>query len=412
VQIGAVRRACPLPALRHTAFRWFLVGQSVSLVGTWMHRVALPWLVLELTRSALLLGAVTALQAVPVILLSLAGGVLADRVPKRRILICTQAAQMTIALAIGVLVVTGTVRVWQLAVLIACFGLSTALDDPARHAFVAELVGREDVLNAVGLTSTIFNVARLIGPAFGAAVMTRLGIGWTFLVNAASFVPVLAALLLMRPPAPSLARSAASNLRDQLREGLTYVWGTPTVRRTLLLVGASALLLMNFSVLVPVFARTVLRVPAGAFSMLMAAQGAGAFAGALGVVLAGPRRPRGSVVTACAAVLAATELAMAVMRGYPMVAAGLAVGGAALVVLQAMANTTLQVSSPDYVRARVMAVYSLVLAGAPPIGAMLAGALAQTWGAPVAFLACGTVALLVVWVLTSPRVTLVLLTRT
>ncbi len=412
MQIGAVRRTHLLPALRHTAFRWFVVGQAISLVGTWMQRVALPWLVLELTHSALLLGAVTALQAVPVILFSLAGGALADRVPKRRILVCTQAAQMAIAAVIGVLVVTGTVQVWHLAVLIVCFGLSTALDDPARHAFVAELVGREDVLNAVGLTSTIFNLARLIGPAFGAAVITKWGLGWTFLVNAASFVPVLAALLLMRPPAPSLARPAASTLREQLREGLTYVSGTPTVRRTLVLIATSALLLMNFSVLVPVFARAVLQVSAGGFSMLMAAQGAGALVGALGIVLAGPRRPHRSLVAASAAALAAAELAMAMMRGYLIVAAGLVVAGAALVVLQAAANTTLQVSSPDHLRARVMAVYSLLLAGAPPVGAMLAGALAEAWGAPGAFLACGTAALVAVWVLTWPRAVVVLLTRT
>lgn len=269
-------------ALRHRNFRLFWTGQCVSLVGTWMQNMAQSWLVLELTHSPFLLGVVGALQFTPSLLFALVAGVIADRMPKRILLLFTQSASMLLALILGLLIFFDVVQYWQVAILAFLLGTIHTIDMPARQSFIIELVGREDLMNAIALNSFIFNAARIIGPAVAGLVITYLGIAACFFLNAASFVFVLGGLLLMRLEHQAAVQEEQVDVLKDIREGLGYIRRTPIVFSTA----------MNFNVLVPVFAREVLHREAQGFGFLMSAMGVGAFLGALTLAYFSHRGPR------------------------------------------------------------------------------------------------------------------------
>lgn len=386
-------RLNPFIALRHRNFRLFFVGQLISLVGTWMQRIAQAWLVLQLTNSPFLLGVAGALQWLPVLCLSLVGGVVADRMSKRSLLVLTQTLQMLQAFALGGLVLTGAVRFWHVAVLATVLGVTSAFDIPTRQAFIFEMVEGADTMNAVALNSTIFNAARLVGPAVAGVAIGSMGMAWAFLANGVSFVPVIGALLLMRVR-PAASVGADAGLVVHLREGLAYLQRTPVALQVVTLVGVQSVFVMNFTVLVPVFVKEVLRQGAAGFGFLMSAQGAGALCGALAVALLSPLGPRGSFLFGGAVLLSLANLALAGSHSFSSAALLLAVAGASLVFFTATANTTLQVVAPDHLRGRVMSVYALVMGGMTPVGALVSGGLAQLWGAAAALAAGGAVGLL------------------
>lgn len=390
---GGGRRLTPFAALRHRNFRLFFVGQLVSLIGTWMQRVAQAWLVLQLTNSPFLLGLVGALQWTPVLLFSLLGGVTADRVSKRGLLVVTQTLQMLQAFALGLLVLAGAIRFWHVALLAAALGLTSAFDIPTRQAFIFEMVEGADTMNAVALNSTIFNAARVFGPAVAGAAIGTIGMAWAFLANGLSFIPVIVALLLMRIR-DGAAADVGAGLLTHLREGVAYIRRTPAVLQVIVLVGAQSVFVMNFTILVPVFARDVLHQEAAGFGFLMSAQGAGALLGALAVASLSHLGPRPALLFGGAGVLALTSLALAGVRQFPLAALVLGLAGLSLVTFTATANATLQVMSPNHLRGRVMSMYAIVMGGMTPAGALVSGTLAQVWGAPGAFLAGGTVGLL------------------
>ena len=379
-------------ALRHRNFRLFFVGQFISLIGTWMQRIAQAWLVLNLTHSPFLLGLVGALQWLPVLFFSLVGGVVADRVSKRSLLIVTQSAQMIQAFVLGVLVLTGRIEYWHVVVLACALGCTSAFDIPTRQAFVFEMVEGEDMMNAVALNSTIFNGARLFGPAVAGVAIGTLGMGYAFLANGVSFIAVIAALLLMnvRPVQPV----SSGGIVEHLQEGVVYILQTPAALQVVVLVALMSVFAMNFNILVPVLAKDVLHQGAEGFGFLMSAQGIGALIGALGLAWVSHLGPRPSLLLGGAAMLALSSLLLADARHFAVAAVLLAIAGASMVTFTATANTSLQITAPDHLRGRVMSMYAIVMGGMTPAGALVAGALAEFWGAPGAFATGGIVSLL------------------
>ena len=379
MNLSATPKRARLAALRHRDFRLFWSGQLVSLIGTWMQSVGQAWLVLELTGSPFQLGLVTALQFAPILVLSPVGGAMSDRFPKRRIILLTQAAMMVQALALALLVWSGQVRYWHVAVLAAIYGLGRAIDIPARQAFVTDLVGKADLPNAVALNSLVFNGARIVGPAVAGLLIARFGVAPAFFLNGLSFVAVLAALLATRTPGdPDPA--GRLGLREGLWGALAYAARTPPVAFTLALLVVVSLLVINFNVVVPLIARDVLNEGAHGFGLLMSSLGAGAVMAGIGLALLRRSRPPLWSLAASAAVLSAGTAALALVGHFGATAALLVVLGCCQILFSTGCNTTLQLGTPDALRGRVMGLYALANAGMTPFGSLLVGVIAEHLG--------------------------------
>lgn len=355
-----------------------------------MQNVGQAWLVLQLSHNAFLLGLVSALQFLPVLVFSLFGGVIADKLPKRRVLIGTQSAAAVLALTLFVLSVTGVVRVWHVMVLASCLGLVNALDIPTRQAFISEMVGRDELMNAISLNSAQFNASRVVGPGVAGALIVLLGIPPLFLLNAVSYIAVIVSLILMDPAllhAPVTMARREPALR-QIRQGVAFAWRSPPIRLSLLMLFAVSTFGMNFNIILPLLADGVYHTGAGGFGLMSSLLGVGSLAAAL--VLAGTlKRPRVGLLVASATSFSVLELALSGARAPRMmlVAFGLLVLlGFSTISFTATANTLLQTSSPDYMRGRVMSLFAMVFAGSTPIGALVAGSVAHVYGAPTALL--------------------------
>ncbi len=371
-----------LGALSYRNFRYFFFGQGISLIGTWMQSVALGWLVLEITNSPFAVGLNQALRSFGVLLFTLYAGVIVDRVDKRRLIVWTQALQMLEALALAALVWTKTVTVWQVMALAVMFGIVNAFDIPARQAFIAELVGRDDLMNAIALNSSMFNAARIVGPAVAGVLIGAAGIGMCFFLNGVSYIAVIAGLLAMRlaPVARTLTPPSAW---EDLREALGFVLRDARLAALVTLVALFSVLGFPFIVLMPVIARDVLHVSAGGYGLLMTAVGVGAMLGALGLALAGRRVRKGLVLLGSGAAFGALLVLFAAARSFSLAFALLALTGCAMIVTTALANTMLQTLVPDQLRGRVMAFYAFVFVGMAPLGAFQAGLVAEHAGAPL-----------------------------
>jgi MFS family permease len=364
-------------SLRVRNYRLYASGQLVSLTGTWMQRVAQDWLVLELTNSGTALGVVTALQFGPSLIFGMWGGVLADRLDKRRTLLATQSALALIALTLGLLDVAGLVRYWHVLVLATLLGLVTSLDNPVRQSFVVEMVGRDDLTNAVAINSTIFNAGRILGPAVAGVVISAVGTGWAFVGNAASSVAVLAGLLLMRAhelrPSPHVERA-----RGQLREGLRYVRGRRDLVLTLVLVLMFGTFGLNFAITCALMARQVFHRGASGYGLLSTALAVGAFAGAI-LATRRTRRPTSIFLLGTGAVFGICEVIAGVMPNLALTAVALVPTGLAMLSLSTAANAHVQLGVTPTMRGRVMALYLICFMGGTPFGAPLIG-----WAAGVA----------------------------
>ena len=368
-----------LRALGHRDFRLFWCGQLVSLIGTWMQSVGQAWLVLELTNSPFRLGLIGALQFGPILLFSFLSGAISDRVRKRRLLLGTQTALMLQAFTLAVLVWSGHVQFWHVAVLAALYGLATTLDMPSRQAYVAHLVPRGDLMNAIALNSAVFNGARVVGPAMAGLLVARYGTAAAFVMNGASFIAVIAALAAIRTEgAPSPRRGIG--LRAEIAEGVRYAAGTPRVALVMALLMVVGLFVVNMNVLVPLIARDVLHEGAHGFGLLMASLGLGAVTGALAVAVLSVGRPRLGMVVGPALAAAGLLLLLSTARHFGTTAAVLVALGFAQIVFMTTCNTTVQIAVPDELRGRVMGLYSLVFAGMTPIGALIMGTVAEHWG--------------------------------
>jgi len=357
-------------ALQVPNYRRYYGGQAISLIGTWMQMTAQAWLVLTLTHSAAALGGVIALQTLPVLLLAPYGGVIADRVNKRRVMIALQAAMGVQALVLGVLTVTGGVRVWEIAGLAVILGVNNAFESPARQSFMLEMVGPEHLRNAVSLNSVLMNVARSVGPAIAGLLIAGVGVGECFLINAVSFVAVIGSLARMdlsalnpTPPAPRAP--------GQLREGLRYVRRTPELAIPLLMMAVVGCLTYEFQVSLPVMAKSGLHVGAAGFGFMTASMGIGAVVGGLLTATRGQIGLRPLVMAAGAFGLTVGLAALA--PSLTLELAALAVAGAASITFMATANSTLQLTAKPSMRGRVMALWFVGFQGSTPIGGPIVG---------------------------------------
>ena len=384
-----------LRALNHRDFRRFYVAQLLALVGGWMQAVAQAWLVLQLTDSPFRLGLISTLQFSPILVFSVVTGAVADRLPKRALLVATQTMLACQAFLLGALVATGRVEYWHVAALGLALGFANVLDQPARQSFVMEMVGKGDVANAVALNSAAFNAARIVGPAVAGVLIAQVGVGPAFFVNSAGFVGVI--LTLGRLEARGLpARAGRATMLEEILEGLRYARRTPRLLLALGLVLIVSLCVFNFTVYVPLLARTVLGLGAEGFGFLMAALGVGAVAGALTVGGRGSREPGpgpGRMFRSAALAFAALG-GLGLSRHVWMATPLLVVTGYFGIVLMASCNTSMQLGAPDALRGRVMSLYTWVTGGVFPIGAFLVGSISQAWGVSVAFLWNGTLGLL------------------
>ncbi len=390
-------RPVRLGALRHRDFRLFWIGQLISQIGTWMQSVAQAWLVLELTRSPLQLGVVSALQFAPVLLLSPVGGVLSDRFAKRRVLLISQTAMQLQAFVLAALVWSGRVQYWHVAVLATVYGLGRAIDIPARQSYISDLVGRSDLANAVALNSVIMNGARIVGPAVAGLLIAAFGVALAFFLNGVSFVAVLLALVAIRTEGrPDVGRLG---IREGVLGALSYAAATPPVAFTLGLMVVVSLLVLNFNVIVPLVARDVLNQGANGFGLLMSALGAGAVAGAFGVVLFRRGQPPLAFLVASGATLCAGLAALALVGHFAVAALVLALLGCCQILFTTGCNTTLQLIAPNELRGRVMGLYTVTFAGMTPFGSLLVGLVAEHQGVRAACAAGGAIGLLGVAVL-------------
>jgi MFS family permease len=381
-------------------YRLYFLGQIVSTTGTWMQAVAQVWLVLGLTHSGLALGITTGLQFLPILLLGPWGGVIADRFDKRKILIATQAADAVLALTLGVLTLFGVVELWMVYGLALGLGLVTVVDNPTRQSFVAEMVGPGDLQNGIGLNSAVFTFTRILGPALAGALILTVGLAVCFLLNALSFLAVIAGLIAMRP-SELYRQERAPRRKGQVREGLRYVWTTPRLRWPLVLMAVVYTMSFNFSVLLPLLARFAFGGGAALYAQLLSAMGAGSLLGAL--VMASRRRASSRVLAWAGVALGLAMVAAAYAPAPAVALCVLGVLGFASMVFMATGNTMMQVATPPSMRGRVMAVYAMVFLGSTPIGGPLMGWLAEWAGARFAFAVGGGIAvvaaLVALWVL-------------
>jgi MFS family permease len=370
-----------LRAFRHRNYQLFFGGQVISLTGTWMQTVAEAWLVYRLTGSSALLGLTAFISQLPLFLFSTIGGTVADRFPRHRIIVITQAVSMVLPLTLAALTFTGTVRVWHVVALGACLGLVNAFDVPARQAFIVDMVGREDLMNAIALNSSMVNGARVVGPAVAGLVIAAVGERWCFLLNGLSYLAVIAGLLLMDVPRRPVAAGRRSAVHETL-EGFRFVATTAPVRALLLLVGLVSLAGTPYSVLMPIFADQILHGGAQGLGILMGAAGFGALCGALSLAVRGGVRGLGRWVAVSAATFGIALILFSRSRAFGHSVLLLVPVGGAMMVQMASSNTLIQAMVPDKLRGRVMAVYSMMFLGMAPFGALLAGWVAEHLGAP------------------------------
>jgi MFS family permease len=382
-----------LRAFRHRNYRLFFFGQLVSLSGTWMQSVAQSWLVYKLTGSPVLLGIVGFSNQIPVFLLASFGGAIADKYNRHRILIFTQTAAMILALVLSLLTLTNLIEVWHIFAIAALLGVANAFDIPTRQAFITDMVGRDDLINAIALNSSMFNGARIVGPAIAGVLVGAVGEGWAFLGNAISYVAVISGLLLMTINIEKRAEVKGSAIQNILK-GFSFVGRTAPVRALLLLLGFVSLIGTPYAVLMPIFADRILNAGASGLGILMGASGVGALAGALTLAMRKGIKGLGYWVAFASAGFGASLILFSLSASFWLSALLLVPVGFFMMIQMASSNTLVQSMVPDELRGRVMAVYSMMFMGMAPFGALIAGSLASNLGAPLTVRIGGAVCIL------------------
>lgn len=376
-------------ALEVRNYRLYFIGQIISVSGTWMQGVAQSWLVLQLTGSGAALGAVLGVQFLPTLFAGPLGGVIADRFPKRRLLLITNTAAGLLALTLGLLTATGLVQLWMVFVLAFLLGCTNALDNPARQTFVQEMVGPTQLTNAISLNSVVMNSSRMIGPATAGVLIATVGLAACFLINAASYLAVLAAIGMMRTrelhTLPTVARA-----KGQLREGFRYVWATPALRTPLLMMAAVGTLTYEFAVTLPLLAKFTFGGDAGTYAAMSVTMASGAVVG--GLVVASRGTPTSKRLTGAALVFGLVVLAVSAAPTLPLVFLLLPIVGASSITFIATSNATLQLTAPPEMKGRVMALFAVAFLGTTPIGGPIVGWIAETTDPRIALALGGLVA--------------------
>ena len=398
-------------ALRHRNFQLFFGGQLISLIGTWMQTVAQSWLVYKMTKSGLLLGAVGFASQIPVFLVAPIGGITADRVNRHRVVIATQVASMILAFTLAALTLTNKIEVWHIIVLAALLGVVNAFDIPGRQSFLVDMVGKEDLMNAIALNSSMFNGARTIGPAVAGVLLVRFGEGWCFFANGISYIAVIAGLLMMKDVRARARASTKTPPLEHLIEGFQFVERTAPIRALLLLLGLVSAVGMPYTVLMPIFADKILHgggqelaslihshdLGAVRLGILMGAAGVGALLGALTLAMRSGVKGLSRWVTVCCAGFGVSLMLFSWSKSFWVSVAMLLPVGYFIMLQMASSNTLIQVMVPDQLRGRVMSVYSMMFMGMAPLGALMGGALADRLGAPRTVAIGGFAAVLGAW---------------
>ncbi|HYE68978.1 MAG TPA: MFS transporter [Anaerovoracaceae bacterium] len=385
------------PALQHRNFRLFWFGQCISLIGTWMQSIGQSWLVLELTHSALKLSIVTMAQFIPMMLLSLYAGTLVDRLSKRKVLIFTQSAFAILAAVLATVTYFKVVEYWQLLTLALILGIVNTLDIPTRQAFVFELVGKEDLKNAIALNSSIFNLGRVIGPAVAGVLIGLVGIATCFYLNAISFIAVITSLWLIRVPEKIIRQGESGSLKGiylDINEGLRYINQKEIIKQPLLLLALISTFVMNFNILVPVFAQQELSQNATGYGLLMTSMGIGSFMGSLTLVAWSHKTPKLRYLVGGALGMSFFLVILALEKNFQLACITLFLIGFCSIIFTTLVNTTIQLNSSDEMRGRVMSVYTLVFGGVIPIGSLFAGQLTEYAGAPGCMIISGIIGIL------------------
>lgn len=380
-----------LRALRHRNYQLFFSGQLISLIGTWMDQVAEAWLVYRLTGSALLLGTVAFASQIPVFLLAPISGALADRYDRRKILIVTQSAMMLLTFVLAWVTLSHRVKIWQIVTLAALTGVVNAIDLPARQSFVVDMVSRADLVNAIALNSSMFNGARVVGPALAGIVVAAIGEGWCFFANGISFLAVIAGLAMMQMNRPRMAIEGSP--MENIIEGFRFVAQSGPVRALMLLLGLVSFTAMPYAVLMPLFADKILHGGAQALGVLMGCSGIGALGGALTLAMRKTLKGLSIWVAVSCAGFGVALLVFSFSRALWLSAALLVPTGFCMMIQMASSNTLIQSMVPDRLRGRVMSVYAMTFMGMAPLGALLAGSLAHKLGAPMTVGIGGVVAI-------------------
>ncbi len=382
---GQGRAGTLFRALRHRNFQLFFSGQIISLVGTWMQTVAEAWLVYRLTGSSALLGVLGFVSQIPIFLLAPLAGLAADRWPRHRTVIVTQTTSMLLAFTLAGLTLSGQIHkgnIWEVIVLATLLGTVNAFDIPARQSFLIEMVGREDLLNAIALNSSMFNGARVAGPAIAGLLVAWVGEGWCFLLNALSYLAVIAGLFMMRIGASPVVHDGGGPF-EKLQQGLRFVRRTLPIRALLLLLGLVSFMALPFTVLMPIFADKIFGGGASAYGTLMGAVGVGAMFGALAIAMRQQLRGLGNVVAYCAMGLGVSLILFSASRWYWASWVILVLTGFTMMMQFTATNTLIQAMVPDQLRGRVMSLYAMMFLGMMPIGSLFAGAIAERIGAPI-----------------------------
>lgn len=385
-------------ALNHKNFRYFWSGQCISLIGTWTQRTAQAWLVYNLTKSPFLLGLLGVFQFGPTMLFSLFAGVLVDMFPKRRLLILTQIIFMIQSFILSILVWTGSVKYWHIALLALVFGFAQTLDMPTRQSFVVELVGKEDLMNGISLNSTVINLAKIIGPSFAGIIMLKLGVAACFFINSVSFLPVIYGLYKINVNTVN-SNKINGNILKEIKDGVLYIFNDNTLKFTCIIMIIFCTFSANSEVIIPVFASGVLHGGAKEYSFLLSALGIGALTGAIFMAARSKRGPNKYILIGDAIFISFAQILTYFFKQFYIIALIIIFIGFFYLTFLNMANSTLQVNSTNEFRGRVMSVYSLFNVGAAPIGNFFSGAVMEHLGNNMGYLICGLVTLILTIVL-------------
>ncbi len=385
--IGKLKKS--FHSLSHKNYRIFFSGQIISQIGSWMQTISLPWLAYSITGSALLLGVIGAMLYLPILCFSLFAGAVIDRFEKKKILIFTQSALTLIAFVLAFLVFSHLIQYWHLVILSLAIGLINTLDFPVRQSFIVEMIGKNDLMNVIGLNSAVHNGARIVGPAIAGILMAGLGIGWCFLINALSFLPLITGLFFIKPVFSYIKGKSNTNILSDIYNGIKYIFSENILLKTIITVFIIGTFIMNFNVLVPVLAKAGLHLKEQGFGFLWSCMGVGSLIGALVISARSKHGPKNIVLTGAGFVVSVIFIIIGLTSNLVLSSILLALSGFITVLFMTSANSALQINSKDEYRSRVISVYMLVNAGTTPIGNLAAGGLSQVFGIRICFITIG-----------------------
>lgn len=388
----------PFVSLKHKNFRYYWIGMSVSLIGTWMQNIAQPWLAYSLTKSPFLLSLIGTLQFTPILIFSLFAGVIVDRFPKKKLLICTQSASLIISLILSILIWIDKIQYWHILILAMCLGVVNSVDMSSRQSFIIELVEKEDLMNAIALNSMAFNTARIIGPSIAGVIMGYFGVGICFLINSISYAAVLISLFNIKPRVLVNPKKKIENVKvvSEIKDGLKYIVRNDVLLNTLLIIAIVGTFAPNINILAPVFAKEILHQNERCFANIMSMMGIGSFLGAMAIATLSRSGPKRRLLYFTPIIVGACLLLVGFTNHFIWTGIFIAINGFFFIIFSSSANSTLQIHSLNEYRGRVMSVYTLVFAGSTPIGNLYAGLFADKFNARIGFIACGGIILVLI----------------